>query len=135
MASHEVPDVVALRLRSNGEPVSNGLLKVPLGCTLRFQIDPGCRDLTTLVLWTNCPVHGKAYERTRFHSVPGGKYEIGSEYWQADILVNVSGAFEFFVQSAAHIGWPCSGAGELCVHLLSLPPRHLMAASYHRPRQ
>ena len=43
-----VPDVCCLRLESNGVPADNGLLKVPLGTTLRFELAPHCRDLVSV---------------------------------------------------------------------------------------
>lgn len=88
-----------LRLDDRGVPVHNGLLKIPLGSTLRMELDPGHRELHSLKLWTNYPVgNDKQFERHTFHQVASNLGYNNNGFWGVDITIEQAGAFEFFLE-------------------------------------
>jgi hypothetical protein len=104
--------VRVLECTANGELRHPGLLSVESGVRLVFTTRPSPGlDLSSLVLWTNCPLSpGDQFRRHTFVCLEGFVESTGD--WATYIDVELPGCFEFFLEFDHHEGARGGGPGE-----------------------
>ena len=90
--------VRVLELQGDGHPRHPGLLCVENGVRLVFAMRPGPSvDLSSVVVWTNCPLSpSDAFRRHTFICLEGQVENTGD--WATYIDVGLPGCFEFFLE-------------------------------------